>query len=167
MILLPISTICIKIIIMITSFFAPKTRKKRAAPEDEGNAGRTKRRDERVVTPPSQDGTSRRPLCDEATALLSLLCEEVVVEEEEGRAHVPDWRSALGVHFASSSFSSLAKFVARERSAFFFFFFFFRHVCHVRTCSVVSLSHRISSRARRRLGPRTPSTLRHDPYSRP
>ena len=108
--------------IMITSFFAPKSKtgKKRAVEDergDESNTSRTKRRDERVVTPPSQsssasDATSRRPLSDEATALLSLLC------EEEGRAHVPDWRSALEVHFVSSGFSSLAKFVARERSVF-------------------------------------------------
>jgi hypothetical protein len=118
---------------MITSFFAPKSKtgRKRTA-EDEQRGGSGFRTKKFVMAPPSESSsaseyatttsTSRRtptpprPPSEEASALLSFLCDE---DEEGGRRLVPDWRSSLEMHFATSTFSSLAKFVARERCVFF------------------------------------------------
>ncbi|KAL3778865.1 hypothetical protein ACHAW5_009344 [Stephanodiscus triporus] len=120
-----------KLNIMITSFFAPKSKtgRKRTAEDEQrgGSAFRTKK--VVVVTaPPSESSsasdcattTSRRtppsprPPCEEAAALLSFLCDD---DDEGGRRDVPNWRSSLEMHFATSTFSSLAKFVARERAS--------------------------------------------------
>lgn len=99
---------------MITSFFPPKLSKtgKRMAEEQLVVPNKTKKKtDELVVTvtPPSESSKSFTPqtprlLSEEAVVLVSYL-------------HVGEWRDALERYFATSKFSSLAKFVASEWSS--------------------------------------------------
>jgi hypothetical protein len=146
-------TIAIKLlkgntIVMITSFFAPKSKavpgdertrkrvaedaRRRGAGDDDDDGRMTKK--VATTTPPSEsssqpasassDGPTLTTTTAEAIALLSLL---MPCEEGGGRRAasvvaarvVPDWRGVLEAHFATSSFSSLAKFVARERCVLF------------------------------------------------
>lgn len=128
---------------MITSFFAPKSKavrgdertrkrmaedsRRRGTGDDDDDSRTTKK--VATTTPPSESsshpasassGRAATPTTNtaEAIALLSLL---LPCEVGEGRQAavvarvIPDWRGALEAHFATSSFSSLAKFVARER----------------------------------------------------
>ena len=128
---------------MITSFFAPKSKavrddertrkrvaedsRRRGTGDDDDDSRTTKK--VATTTPPSESSSHPASASSdgavtpttttaEAIALLSLL---MPCEEGEGRQAavvarvVPDWRGALEAHFATSSFSSLAKFVARER----------------------------------------------------
>lgn len=130
---------------MITSFFAPKSKavrgdertrkrvaedsRRRGTGDDDDDSRTTKK--VATTTPPSESsshpasassGRAATPTTNtaEAIALLSLLlpCEEGERRQAAVVARViPDWRGALEAHFATSSFSSLAKFVARERAS--------------------------------------------------
>ncbi|KAL7467774.1 hypothetical protein ACHAXS_008028 [Conticribra weissflogii] len=121
---------------MITSFFAPKSKsgskrtrdgiggdgKSRATDSscsDKGIQGGSKRR---VVSPPSpspvssvmplsMESASDEGLSEETAEMLSYL------DDCDSANGFPTWKNALRKQFASGKFTSLAKFVARERSS--------------------------------------------------
>lgn len=84
---------------MITSFFAPKTKR---AVEDEESAQENKR--QRVSNPTA-------PL----STCLSPEVQELVSHLHDSPDASPSWAHALHRHMSSQSFSSLAKFIAGER----------------------------------------------------
>lgn len=103
---------------MITSFFAPKTRSGSKRSRAEGDATGTKKR---VVTPAdssvsatsTHSSSTSKSLTEETSTLLSLLH-----QHEEGlQTENASWREALEKHFSTAKFTSLAKFLAKERSS--------------------------------------------------
>lgn len=107
---------------MITSFFAPKSKsvnkRSRKGKEDAAGSSTTKKR---VVTPAVSSVSSSSLSCssptpeslaEETATLLSFLHQHEGLPTES-----TSWRGALEKYFATTKFTSLAKFVAKERSS--------------------------------------------------
>mmetsp|Transcript_22022 Transcript_22022/g.47878 ORF Transcript_22022/g.47878 Transcript_22022/m.47878 type:complete len:337 (-) Transcript_22022:1527-2537(-) len=102
---------------MITSFFAPKSKpgskRSRKGEDDAENARSTKKR---VVTPAdsSVSATSSSSLTEETATLLSFLHQH---NDDGLPTEMISWRGALEKYFATAKFTSLAKFMAKERAS--------------------------------------------------
>lgn len=103
---------------MITSFFAPKSKKssgnKRPRSGNgsgaDGDGGAKAKSGRRVVSPPAS--APPPSLTEETAALLSFLREH---RGDDPAGRPSSWRAALERHFATSEFARLASFVAGER----------------------------------------------------
>jgi hypothetical protein len=111
---------------MITSFFKPKPGCKRSrngdgdSPSGVGNVATSAKKKQLLATTTSSSllpSTSTKPLSKEAATLLSFLHVHEIDRTGVGNVGVGgvSWRKALFQYFATTNFTSLAKFVANER----------------------------------------------------
>lgn len=99
---------------MITSFFAPKSKRPADDATDESTVSELTSTDTAI-----KDRTKRQKVAPNSVTPAKQLpphVEELLSHlEDPGNTQTPSWRQALSKHTSSPTFSSLAKFVATER----------------------------------------------------